>query len=71
MSRRRRRPLVLVLAGVLAVVAQVRRWSAWATAAAVTRLVAPGPIDVVHAIRRWRSRALANAIAARAIACSL
>jgi Periplasmic binding protein-like domain len=42
-----------------------------ATAAAVTRLVAPGPIDVVQTIIRRRACALANAMAACAIACSL
>src|SRR5687768_2151654 len=42
-----------------------------ATAAAVTKLLAPGPIEVVHAIMRRRAWALAKAIAACAIACSL
>ena len=35
----------------------------WATAAAVTMLVAPGPIEVVTAIMRRRRIALAYAIA--------
>ena len=44
---------------------------ACASAAAVTRLVAPGPTEVVQAIMRRRRFALAKAIAACAIACSL
>ena len=43
---------------------------AWATAAAVTMLVAPGPIELV-ATMIWRRRmALVKATAARAIPCS-
>ena len=42
----------------------------WATAAAVTMLVAPGPIDDV-ATMIWRRRAaLAKPVAARAMPCS-
>ena len=43
----------------------------WATAAAVTMLVAPGPMEDVHAIMRRRRLALAKAMAACAMACSL
>ena len=42
-----------------------------ASAAAVTRFVAPGPIEVVTAIMRRRKCAFAYAIALCAIACSL
>ena len=43
---------------------------AWATAAAVTRFMAPGPIEVVAAISCRRRIALAKPIAASAMPCS-
>ena len=42
-----------------------------ATAAAVTKFVAPGPILVLTAMMRWRNCALLYAIAAKAMPCSL